>query len=65
MNNEEIKSQCEHEYQVIKIAEENLKRLREICDHSKTFIGNYSYRVGVIQEATICFYCGTCLKIHG
>jgi hypothetical protein len=59
MTNEEIKEDCEVQYEQIKKSEERLKELRGICKHEKTFEGNYSWRIGSIQPATICYYCGT------
>lgn len=64
MKPEEIKTECELQYAAIKMAEERLKELRVICNHENTFEGNYSWRIGSILPATICSYCGTCLKMH-
>lgn len=58
MKNEEIKIECEKMYVQIKSAEDQLKELRAICKHEKTFEGNYSWRIGAIQRADICEYCG-------
>lgn len=62
MKNEEIKSECEQMYAQIQRANDRLKELREICKHEKTFEGNYSWRVGSIQPAEICEYCGSLIK---
>lgn len=59
MSNEEIKTACEIEYTIIKDAELELKRLRELCKHEETFKGTYSYRVGSYEECDICSFCGT------
>jgi len=62
MNNEEIKKECEQMYSQIKNAEERLKELRKECKHEKTFEGNYSWRIGAIQLADICEYCGELIR---
>jgi CO dehydrogenase nickel-insertion accessory protein CooC1 len=62
MTNEEIKLETEKMYAQIKGAEARLKELRTICKHEKTFEGNYSWRVGSIQLAEICEYCGEFIK---
>ena len=59
MTNDEIKSEKEKMYAQIKSAEERLEEIRQICKHEKTFEGNYSYRIGCVQFACICEYCGT------
>ena len=62
MENEKIKKECEQMYAQIKSAEDRLKELRADCKHEKTFEGNYSYRVGNIQLADICEYCGSLVR---
>lgn len=62
MNNEEIKKECEQIYVQIKSLEERLKDLRTKCNHEKTLEANYSFRVGDIQLADICQYCGELIK---
>lgn len=64
MTNEEIKADCELQYKVISDAQLRLKQLRAECNHEETFEGNYSWRVGSIEPATICSFCGECIKIH-
>lgn len=59
-----IKEECEQMYAQIKNAEERLKTLRAECKHLETFEGNYSYRPGAINKATICSDCGAALKIN-
>lgn len=59
MTPEEIKEECELQYNQIKNAEARLKELRSLCKHENTFEGNYSYRVGVVERALICSYCNT------
>ena len=58
MTNDQIKSKREAIEMRISLAQKDLKELREMCNHEKTFKGNYSYRVGVIEERDICEYCG-------
>ena len=58
MTNEEIKNKKEAFENIISLAQEGLKGLREVCKHEKTFKGSYSYRIGVIEERGICEYCG-------
>lgn len=63
MTPEEIKEECELQYNQIKNAESRLKELRSLCKHENTFEGNYSYRVGSIMPATICSDCGELVKL--
>ncbi len=58
ITNKEIKDKIEGFQEIISIAQNRIKELRENCNHEKTFKGNYSYRVGVIEERDICEYCG-------
>ena len=58
MTNSEIKKETEQMYAQIKNADDRLVELRHICEHEKTFKGNYSWRPGVIQMSNICEYCG-------
>jgi len=62
MTNDEIKKETNNLYAIIKTAEERLAELKIICPHEKTFIGNYSYRIGNILRAEICEYCGKPIK---
>jgi hypothetical protein len=62
MKNEEIKLEKEKIYTQIKSLDERLKELRTICKHEKTFETNYSWRVGNIQLADICEYCGELIR---
>lgn len=64
MSSEEIKSECEFQYAQIKNAEERLKELRAICKHENTFGGNWSWRIGSIEPATICSDCGSLIKLN-
>jgi len=64
MSNEEIKADCELQYKAISDARLRLKQLRAACNHEKTFEGNYSWRAGSIEPATICSFCGECIKIN-
>lgn len=63
MTNEEIRLEKEKMFAQIKSADERLNELRAICKHEKTFEGNYSYRIGVVQIADICEYCGELIRI--
>lgn len=62
MENEEIKLEVERMYTQIKSAEERLYELRKICKHEKIKEGNYSWRIGNIQLADICEYCGMLIR---
>jgi len=62
MNNKEIKQECDLIYNEIKSAEQRLRKLRDLCEHDDTDIGNYSYRVGVVERAEICNSCGEIIK---
>lgn len=64
MRNEEIKADCEAQYEAIKSAESRLRIFRAACPHTETHEGNYSWRIGCIDPATICSSCGTCIKIN-
>ena len=37
-------------------------KIRLDCNHEKTYIGNYSWRVGSIQSAELCEYCDKFIK---
>lgn len=52
-------------YKQIRDAEKELAEIRSICKHENTFEGNWSWRPGNIQPATICSDCGQCVKMHG
>ena len=58
----DIKKECEIMYLQLKNAENRLKELREICEHEDTDIGNYSYRIGVVEQAEICNSCGFVIR---
>ena len=62
MTKEEIKTEKERLFEVIKEANEKLKELRKICKHEKTFMGNYEGRIGSILPAEICGYCGEVIR---
>lgn len=59
-----IKEECQMCYETIEIMNKLLKELRERCKHEQTFEGNYSWRIGSIEPATICSDCGEVIKIH-
>jgi len=62
MTNEEIKFETELAYAKIKNAEERLVELREICTHENVIQSNYSWRVGSMQLADVCEYCGKLIR---
>jgi hypothetical protein len=64
MTNEEIKAYCEAQYKALREAEMRLRILRAACPHSETHEGNWSWRIGCIEPATICSICGTLIKIN-
>ena len=53
-----MKEECENLYKIIKNSQDRLEQLREICKHEETHIGNYSWRVGSVENAEICNICG-------
>ena len=59
-----IKERCEQLYKQIADAQDELKEIRSKCKHENTFEGKYSWRVGCIEDATICDDCGECAKIY-
>lgn len=63
MSNEEIKSECETLYEVIKKSQDRIKELRILCKHTKVEPGYYSWRPGCIEPAEICCFCGEVTKI--
>ncbi|TNE74986.1 hypothetical protein EP331_00405 [bacterium] len=60
-----IKERKEHLESVISNAQLELIELREKCPHKNKIEGNYSYRVGQIDLATICDDCGSLIVNHG
>ena len=62
MTNEEIKQEKERCFEQIKIAQERLEEIRKVCKHEKTYEGNYSWRIGNVQLADICEYCGELVR---
>jgi hypothetical protein len=62
MTNEEIKTEKQLMYDQIKMSQDRLAELRSICKHEKTFVGNYSWRIGCSQPADICEYCGELIR---
>lgn len=62
MKNEEIKEECEKMYTFIRQSEERLMQVREICKHERTYEGKYSWRIGSVKDAEICWYCGSLIK---
>ena len=60
--NEYIKFQYDDACEQIKHSQERIEELQTICRHTETFEGNYSYRIGTIQLAEICKWCGNLIK---
>jgi hypothetical protein len=58
-----IKDICEAAYNDIREAEKALEIARKECTHENTHVGNYSWRVGCIDEATLCSDCGELIKL--
>jgi hypothetical protein len=58
MSNEEIKADCDKQYGQIADARKRLEEIRAVCKHEQTFEGTYSYRIGVLMPAIICYFCG-------
>lgn len=63
MTNEQIKMMADLHCTVINNATKALEHLREVCPHEHTHIGKYSWRIGVIQDARMCDYCGKMIAI--
>lgn len=49
-------------YEQIKEAQARLDELRKECKHELTEKTNYSWRVGNIQPAIVCYHCGKLIK---
>lgn len=62
LDSQTIKKECFDLYDQIHRAKIRLDELREICKHKNTHIGNYSYRIGVVDKTIICSDCGKPLK---
>jgi len=58
MTNEEIKSEKDKMYNLIKNAKERLEEIRQICKHENTSVCNYEWRIGSVIPAKVCDYCG-------
>ena len=58
MTQEEIKKECELQYEIINKAQSRLEEIRKICTHPNTFNGTYSWRIGCYDPAEICSDCG-------
>jgi len=63
MSNSVIKTIADRQMQVIKNATDMLDSLRNVCPHEHTHLGKYSWRVGVIQDAEMCDYCGKMVRL--
>lgn len=62
MTPEEIRNECNLAYDVIKMAEGKLEKLRAECKHEVTERVNYQWRVGATVPADCCVYCGAVVK---
>jgi len=62
MRNQEIKARVKELQEIVSTSQQKIETLRSICKHEKTFKGNYSWRVGVIEERDICEFCGEVIK---
>ncbi len=61
MTQNKIKETCDLAYRVISMATEWLNDMRANCKHPVTHRGLYSWRIGSIEERTICSDCGEVL----
>ncbi len=62
MSSQEIKSECELQFHIIKEAQDRLEYLRSICPHENVFEGLWSWRIGASHNALICSDCGICVE---
>jgi transcription initiation factor IIE alpha subunit len=62
MTNEQIKDETEKMIEQIQTAQARLDEIQSTCKHEKAYIGKYSWRIGCIQDAFLCSYCGKFLK---
>lgn len=58
MTNEQIRQRQVEIKEVIAKAKVELSELQENCNHEKTHMGQYSWRLGSSLPAEICDYCG-------
>lgn len=56
----EIKNRVDHIYEMIKLYEEELQKIRKNeCPHIKTELVNYEWATGhIIPNTKVCSYCG-------
>jgi len=63
MKHLDIALKCSQIYKIINEANLDLSKLRDECDHPKTYIGDYQTHYGhIIENATICFVCNELLN---
>lgn len=62
MTPEEIRKARDEAYFAIKVAEAQLKQIRELCPHNNVSVGNYEWRTGSIIQGEICDDCGKFIK---
>lgn len=58
MTDLEIQEEILKYQKIIEDANTQLKLIKLLCKHTKTFRGSYSWRVGASMECDICCYCG-------
>lgn len=54
---EKIRRYTDEQYNIIKVAQEQLEIIRSKCDHSETVMGNYRWRPGAVVHGKICSAC--------
>jgi len=52
-----IKEECEWLYKQIKLTTRQLDEIRKNCPHTKTYIGDYEFRIGQVIKGFICCDC--------
>jgi hypothetical protein len=62
MSNEEIKSECDRLCAAIDESKNRLMEIRAACKHEQTFETEYMWRVGSVNQALVCLFCGECVK---
>lgn len=64
MKKEFITEICEKARKTIADAEAALRTAQAACKHEDTFEGQWSWRIGSTNPATICSICGGLVKLH-
>ena len=65
MEGTEIKKRVDELVKIREDAFDEIDKIQKECNHSKTFIGTFSWRVGNYQEYHICKYCKFPVKPTG